>query len=495
MDARTDSRPVVAMTAISKSFAGTRALDDVDLAIAPGTVHALVGENGAGKSTLIKIGTGALAPDAGTVTVDGDDLTGAGRRAFQAAGVRVIYQERQIAPDLTVAENVLLDRLPGRAGSVSWRRMRAEAAERLAGIGLDVDPGADVRSLSVAEWQQIELARAVDYDARLVIMDEPTASLSRTEVEHLFTVVDRLRDRGVAVLYISHHLDEVFRIADEVTVLRDGRRAHHGPVAGLTPADLVERMFGPLAHELERRRDVEPTHVVIECDHVDLDGRLRDVDCRIGAGEIVGFTGGLGSGVSDLAGVLVGAVRPTSGQVRIDGRRVTSRTRAARSVAYVPADRKRRGLLLDRSIADNLTLAELAVPGSPLDSSAARRRRAGDLMRRAGVKTDSVRRGVGTLSGGNQQKVVIGRWLDHDCPAYVFDEPTAGIDIPSKQEIYRTMRRLADGGAAVVVCSTDFQEIGMVADRILVLRDGRVVGETTGADATEQHLIELEMSA
>ena len=491
-----ESVPVLDLQHISKSFPGARALDDVSLSMLPGEVHALVGENGAGKSTLIKIATGALQADSGRVVVSGEPVLHPSRRAFQTLGVRVIYQERQIARDLSIAENVLLDRLPGR-GRVSWRAMRREAAERLAMVGLDLDPRDSVRGLSVAQWQLIEIARAVDYGARAIIMDEPTASLSRLEVERLFHVVHSLRDRGVSVLYISHHLDEIFRLADTVTVLRDGEQVFNGPVARLTPDQLIREMFGELAHAVERStsspRSTGPAISLVDAHAGD---RVCGVSCDIYAGEVVGFTGGTGSGTTELAALLVGARRPSSGAVVLEGgRRLGSRSAAAKAVAFLPSDRKRRGLLLDKSIADNLLLGRLAVGGSPVTSPRNDRKLATMLMKAANVKSDSVDRGVRTLSGGNQQKVIIGRWLEVGTPVLVFDEPTAGIDIPSKIEIYATLRRLADEGAAIVVCSTDFQEVGMVADRVYVMREGRLVGEVAGRDATEQRLIELEMSA
>jgi ABC-type sugar transport system ATPase subunit len=487
--------PVLDLRGIHKSFPGARALEGVDLVVQPGEVHALVGENGAGKSTLIKIASGVLAADRGEVLLDGDSVTHPSRRAFQALGVRVIYQERQIAPDLSVAENVLLDRIPGRSFTVSWRRLISEARDRLEAVGLDLDPHMGVRNLSVAQWQLIELARAVDFGARLVIMDEPTASLSRNEVTRLFEVVERLRARGVAVLYISHHLDEIFQIAERVTVLRDGRLVFNGDVASMTTDQLVEKMFGQVVHHVDRQRSDRSPQVALELNDVVGGGRVHGVSCRIDVGEVVGFTGGVGSGTSELAALMVGATACDSGSVVLPGTGpVGSRHVAANSIAYLPADRKRRSLLLERSTGENLTLAELAVKGSLLNRPSRNRRRARELMERAEVKSDSPDRPVRTLSGGNQQKVVIGRWLDVGSKVLVFDEPTAGIDIPSKLEIYRTLRRLADEGAAVVVCSTDFQEIGIVSDRVLMLRDGRIVGEVEGEKATEQRLIEMEMS-
>jgi ribose transport system ATP-binding protein len=491
-----DVAPALELVDITKSYPGARALDGVSLRVMPGEVHALVGENGAGKSTLIKIASGAISCDAGTVRVGGELVGSSSRRAFQALGIRVIYQERQIARDLSVGENVMLDRLPG-TGLVSWRKTMSAASERLAMLGLDLDPRSSVRGLSVAQWQLIELARAVDYGARAIIMDEPTASLSRLEVERLFEVVNALRQRGVAVLYISHHLDEIFHLADTVTVLRDGRRVFNGPVAGLTPDQLVAEMFGEISHTVDRKdtavRSAGPAISLVD---VHAGDRVRGVSCEVFPGEVVGFTGGTGSGTTELASLLVGARRPTQGSVLLSGgRRLRSRSSAASAVAFLPSDRKRRGLLLDKTIADNLLLGRLAVKGSPIVAPRKQRKLANMLMLAANVKSDSADRMVRTLSGGNQQKVIIGRWLEVNTPVLVFDEPTAGIDIPSKMEIYATLRRLADEGAAIVVCSTDFQEVGLVTDRVFVMREGRIVGEIAGEQASEQKLIEMEMSA
>ena len=328
-------------------------------------------------------------------------------------------------------------------------------------------------------------------------MDEPTASLSRLEVDRLFAVVEALRSRGVAVLYISHHLDEIFRIADTVTVLRDGQRVFNGPVAGLTSDQLVEHMFGQIGHDVDRTGAARTSDTpAIVLDDVHLGDRLAGVSCEIFPGEVVGFTGGAGSGTTELASVFVGALRPLRGSVRLgSGKRVTSRARVAGDIAFLPSDRKRRGLLLDKTVADNLLLGRLAVQGSPIVRPRRQRNLATMLMKAANVKSDSVDRPVRTLSGGNQQKVILGRWMEVGTPVLVFDEPTAGIDIPSKMEIYATLRRLAAEGAAIVVCSTDFQEVGLVADRVYVMRDGRLVGEVAGVEATEQRLIEMEMSA
>ena len=486
---------------ITKSFPGVLALRGVSLVVRPGTVHAICGENGAGKSTLIKIATGAQPADSGVIRIGGEVVDRPTLRQLQARGVRAIYQERQIAPDLCVAENVLLDRLPKRLGRVDWRRARQVAGERLAALEIDLDIGAPVRSLTVAQLQMIEIARAVSFDARLIVMDEPTASLSRHEVEPLFRVVNRLRSAGVAILFISHHLDEVFAIADDVTVMRDGAVVAQGPAADFTTASVVQAMFGRSVDitRVERSSAGPVSTPVLQLRGVGT-ARLTDVSLDVAAGEIVAVTGGVGAGVSELARIAAGGSVPATGSVcvaqaggglqRIRGRRHA----LSLGVAFLPADRKRQGLLLDRSVADNVVLGQQADGAGPVFTPRRVRATASTLAPRANVRTATIDVGVGTLSGGNQQKVMIGRWMGVDSRVLIFDEPTAGIDIASKFDIYAELRRLADAGAAVLVCSTDFQEVGQVADRVIVMRSGRVIGEIAGARATEHGLLEMEMS-
>ncbi|MEO6492033.1 MAG: sugar ABC transporter ATP-binding protein [Ilumatobacteraceae bacterium] len=487
------------LNGITKSFPGVLALRGVSLVVRPGTVHALCGENGAGKSTLIKIATGAQQADSGTIEVGGVVLHRPNRRQMQARGVRAIFQERQIASDLSVTENVLLDRLPTRFGRVDWRRAKHMAAERLAALEIDIDLNAPVRSLTVAQLQMMEIARAVSFDARLVVMDEPTASLSRHEVEPLFRIVDRLRRAGVAILFISHHLDEVFTIADDVTVMRDGEVVAQGQASDFTPVSVVEAMFGRKVDitRVERASADRSTNVLLAIDGA-CSNKLDHVTLSVASGEIVAVTGGVGAGVSDLARVAAGAMQCGAGTVAVADasgamRSIRGRRQAlSLGVAFLPADRKRQGLLLDRTVSDNIVLGQQADGRSIVLPPSRLRRVATHLVPSARVKTATVDVTVGTLSGGNQQKVMIGRWMGVDSKVLIFDEPTAGIDIASKFEIYAELRRLADGGAAVLICSTDFQEVGQVADRVIVMRSGRIVGEVAGHDATEHHLLQLE---
>ena len=485
---------------ITKSFPGVLALRGVSLTVRAGSVHAICGENGAGKSTLIKIATGAQPADSGVIRIGGDVVDRPTLRQVQGLGVRAIYQERQIAGDLSVTENVLLDRLPTRLGRVDWRRAKVRAQERLDALEIELDINAPVRSLSVAQLQMMEIARAVSFDARLIVMDEPTASLSRHEVDPLFRVVERLRAAGVAILFISHHLDEVFSIADDVTVMRDGAVVAQQPASALTPKDVVEAMFG---RSVDITR-VERALVQSGASLLELRGicsrRLDNVDLTVSAGEIVAVTGGVGAGVSELARVAAGAFTPAVGTVSVASpsgpmRRVRGRRRAlALGVAFLPADRKRQGLLLDRSVADNVVLGLQAAGRTPVLTPRRVRRTASGLAPRANIKTANIDVGVATLSGGNQQKAMIGRWMGVDSRVLIFDEPTAGIDIAAKFEIYAELRRLADAGAAILICSTDFQEVGQVADRVIVMRSGRMVGEVAGREASEHRLLELEMA-
>jgi ribose transport system ATP-binding protein len=482
---------------IEKSFPGVRALKGVELAVRAGTVHALLGENGAGKSTLIKVASGALRPDAGTVTVDGVERSLTPQIAREL-GIRVLHQERQIAWTRTVADNVLLDRPPrNRLGLTTSAAVNRAAAARMAQVGVDLDPRAPVWSLTVAELQLLELARAVDDGVRILIMDEPTASLHRGEVEQLFSVVRQVRQSGVAVIYISHHLDEVLELADEFTVLRDGNAVASGAMHGVTMAELVRHIFGDDMHmtreDVFDGTQVEPGETIVELREAGFGTTVLPVSLELRRGEVVVVTGAVGGGSQELAKLISGAMQPTSGEVVIKGRSGLGRRAATRSgVAYLPADRKRQGLMLDRSVADNTLLAEGS--GRALATATYRRdnARAARACSELGVKVGDVRAPVRGLSGGNQQKAILARWMNMGSDVIVLDEPTAGIDIPSKIEIYRNLRRRASQGMAVVVVSTEYQEIRCVADRVIVMRDGTVVGELPGDAATEQCLFELE---
>ncbi len=489
--------PVLELHHIDKAFPGAVALTDVSLTIEPGRVHALVGENGAGKSTLIKIASGVLQPDSGRILLDGDEVRLSPGSA-RDLGIRVVHQERQVALPRSVADNVVLDRPPrGRTGLVTRASVAREAATRLERVGIDLDLDAPAWSLSVAQIQLLEIARAVDFGARCIIMDEPTATLHREEISGLFEVIRAIRDRGIAVIYISHHLDEVMELADDYTVLRDGQHINSGQIEGTTIEELVSLMFGQDVSL--RREDVHsgtssPGDPVVELTDVHFGNVLRGLTLQACRGEILVITGAVGSGTRELAQVMGGALKPTQGTASLTSNTSSSRRKAAKNgVAYLPADRKRQGLLLDRSVTENTLLAKNALDRSPWYLPTSAFRQAFEACQRLAVKVGNLGAPIRGLSGGNQQKVILARWVEVHSDVLVLDEPTAGIDIPSKFEIYRRLRSMAESGACVVVFSTDYPEIRCIADRVIVIRDGRIAGEIPGEDASEHRIFELEM--
>lgn len=486
---------------ISKTFVGVEVLRNVTLRIRPGEVHALVGENGAGKSTVIKVASGAVSPDQGRVCIAGKELMKATPVAAQALGLRVIHQERQIALDLTVAENVLLGRLPSRFGLVFPDQMVKLAKERLAMLGIQLDPRAPASSLTVAEQQLVEMARAVSFAAKIIIMDEATASLHRSEVVTLFALVERLREAGNAVLYVSHHLDEVFRIADVATVMRDGEVVGSRTVADTSPEELTKLIFG---EEVTVKRSVlrgsSPASrgdPIVTAEGIRYGPLVRGVDLQVNRGEIVALTGTTGSGASEVARIIAGALTATGGSLRYNGfnglSRV-SRSQCARAgIGFIPADRKREGLLLNESVRDNFALSRLAVGREWFVRTRRSRVRARQFVEELGIRVRDVNEPIVNLSGGNQQKVILGRWLEVESQLLVFDEPTAGVDIGSRLHLYRQFDTLTRNGATIIMVSTDYEEIAAIADRVYVLRDGRIVAELTGEQATPDRLFRIEM--
>ncbi|MER7922306.1 sugar ABC transporter ATP-binding protein [Streptomyces sp. NPDC096057] len=490
--------PALEASGITKAYPGVQALSSVTLRVAAGEVHALLGENGAGKSTLIKIVTGAERPDSGEVRVAGRTLRTHSPRAAQRLGVRVVHQERQIAADLTIGQNVLLGNLPGGAGgllSVGMITRRAQSV--LDDLGLDLDAGASAGTLSAAEQQLVELARAVSKQAPLVVMDEPTASLRRDEVEKLFRVIRALKASGTAVLYISHHLHEVFETADRATVLRNGCKVADLDVADTSPDQVVELMFDrQVAHlRLPRRARHGEPRVAVSLDAASAEPVLRPTALAAHYGEVLALCGAAGSGTTEVAELLAGVRRPSRGSVLRDrSGPLGTRSRAADGgIGFVPADRKSDGLLLGRSITENVAMG----PHSGLwrylrtrrfDERAARR-----ALTRGGVSAAvDPGRVVSSLSGGNQQRVVISRWLRADSRVMVLDQPTAGVDIAAKFELYREILALTAAGIAVVVVSSDYEEICCLADRVVVMCDGRIGAVVSGDDASPDLLYQLE---
>jgi simple sugar transport system ATP-binding protein len=469
--------PVLQMRGIEKAFVGVKALDDVDFRLFPGEVHALMGENGAGKSTLIKVLTGVYPIDAGEIALDGE--------------VSTVYQEVNLCANLTVAENLFLGREPLRFGRIRWREMRRRAAEALARVHLDIDVSASLDTYSLAVQQMVAIARALDVSASVLVLDEPTSSLDRDEVERLFAIVRELKDRGVAVLFVSHFIDQVYEIADRMTVLRNGRLVGEWPIAELSQVELVSKMLGREAETLEaldeKRAGLPEAKPFLQASGVGRTGVIDPFDLEIRRGEVVGLAGLLGSGRTEAARLLFGADRADAGRVSVGGTPVSLRSpraATARGIGFSPENRRTEGLVEELTVRENIVLALQAARGWTRPVA---RRRQDELVdhwiRALDIRPANPEQPVGTLSGGNQQKVLLARWLITQPRLLILDEPTRGIDVGAKAQIQRLVLSLSDDGMAVVFISAELEEVLRLSHRVAVLRDRRLVAEVVNDDA------------
>ncbi len=483
---------------VSKAFPNVQALDDVSLDVRPGEVLAFLGENGAGKSTLLKILSGDYQPDVGTLTIDGEQLSFANPREARAAGIRVIYQEPEIIPGVDVAENIFAGELPRRGPFVDRRELNRRTAEELAEYGFEQALPRDRMGdeLSSAQRQLVEIMRAVKSKMRILALDEPTSSLTEAEVEQLFALVRRLRSEGVAIIYVSHRLHEIMRIADRVAILRDGKLVLVEQASAMTEDDIVRNMVGRELGEVFDRKPAATDRVVLEVRDITSDVH-KGLSFDIKAGEIVGFAGLIGAGRSELAKVIFGEMPKTGGQVLIEGREVNigqPSNAIAEGIGFAPEDRKREGLVLIRSVLENATMAILRrLTRFRLVQRRREREIAAEYVERLNVRTPSLDQMVGKLSGGNQQKVVLARWLAAKPKVLILDEPTRGIDVGAKAEIYRLIDALANEGLAIMFISSELPEILGMSDRIIVMQGGRITGELPGSGATEEQVLELAM--
>lgn len=492
----TAERPVLALEGITKTYGAVHAVTDVSFSVRPGRVHGLVGENGAGKSTLVKIITGLEQADAGVVRIDGAAVSFRTPIEARAGGVVAVYQDPKLFPHLSVAENILIGFAPKNAlGAVDRRAMHATARRLLEQVGSDIDPGALLAGLSVAEHQFVEIARALSSELRLLILDEPTSPLTPTEAERLFRVVRTLRDRGTSILLITHRLEEIEQMSDEITVLRDGRHVATRPAATLDRAGLVQLMVGrPLETLFARRDPPPPGEAVLKVEKLALRGTFDDVSFTVRAGEIVGMGGLVGAGRSEIAKTLFGITPPTGGRVWLNGAEVQPRSprqMLGLGLAYLPEDRDRDGLIVAESVVHNITLpilGRLLRFGMVVDRKR-ERHLAAEAAATYNVKAASIEQAVASLSGGNRQKVAFAKWLATRPRALILDEPTHGIDVGSKAQVHEMIAHLADHGLAVVLISSDLPELLAMSDRILVVAEGKLVAELARAEATQEKVM------
>jgi len=476
---------------ICKSFPGVQALDQANLTVMPGEVMALVGENGAGKSTLMKILSGIYSPDSGTILMHGQEVQPRDPiNARDQLKVSIIYQEFNLAMNLSVAENIFLGRIPTRGGFIQYDQLYRQAEEFLTMLGTDLDPRVPVTRLSVAQQQMVEIAKAISYQASLLIMDEPTAALTRRETDALFKVTCGLRDKGVGIIFITHRLDEIFEIADRVTVMRDGKTVGTRPISELDRGTVVRMMVGRDLSDIYSAREQSIGKPILEVDQLSVPNLLSDISFQLFEGEILGLFGLLGSGRTELARTLFGIGPLSSGHVKVDGRQVLIHSPAEATkigLAYVPEDRKQHGLVLPMSVRENTTLTVLhSLTRLTMVRPALERQMTDRFIGELNIRTPSREQAVNNLSGGNQQKVVLAKWLASNPRVLILDEPTRGIDVGAKAEVHSIMAELAKKRVGILMISSELPEVLHMSDRILVMHEGRLTGIFSREEATEE---------
>jgi ribose transport system ATP-binding protein len=501
-DGHEDDQVLLKLEGIGKSFPGVRALHNVHLEVRRGEVHALVGENGAGKSTLMKILSGAYTRDAGEIYWEGRPINIHNPREAQDLGIGIIYQEFNLVPQLSIAENVWISREPFRNRAlqlIDWKEMRRRTQELLDELHLPLDPKRLVAGLGVAQQQMVEIAKALSLDAKLLIMDEPTSALTDTEINQLFTLIRRLKARGVSVVFISHHLDEVFEICDRGTVLRDGEYIDTVDLAQATKEDIIRLMVGRNLDQQYPKLASRPGEEALRVEGLNREGVLHDINFTAYKGEILGIAGLVGAGRTELMRAVFGADPITSGRVYIFGKEtsVKSPQVAIRAgVGLLPEDRKQQGLVLLLSVLHNISMASLdRLTSNLLLRKGDERKQANGFVERLRIATPGINQQVQYLSGGNQQKVVLAKWLASQSKILIFDEPTRGIDVGAKVEVYNLMNSLVENGVAVIMVSSEMPELLGMSDRILVMHEGRIAAELGRQDATQEKVLAAAMGA
>jgi len=486
---------ILRMTGITKRFPGTLALDNVQLTCEKGKVHVLLGENGAGKSTLVKIISGVYTRDAGTMWFDGKEVNFTDVRQAMAAGISMIHQELSLLPERTIAQNIYLGHEPmkkGLKGVIDYKKMVEESRELLNRLGVDLDPTIQVKKLSIAQKQMVEVVKALSQDVKLVIMDEPTSSLTSREIEKLFEIIQKLKKDGVSVIYISHRMDEIKRIGDSVTVMRDGQYIDTVDAATSDLNTLISMMVGRKIEKMYERNYCEPGEVVFETEN--LTGiRFRNVNIKVRAGEIVSLSGLVGSGRTEVAKAVFGYDPIDSGKVKLMGKEIKKLSpikSVANGMGFLPEDRKSEGLILPMSISENIVSASLRKIFRSGFLNSRRENEIGEkYVKSLKIATPDAQKVVGDLSGGNQQKVVVGKWLETGCKFLIFDEPTRGIDVGAKSEIYKLLDTLTQQGYGILMISSEMNEVIGISDRVYVMKEGEITGELTRDELTQERIM------
>lgn len=489
---------IIQMKNITKHFGGVKALTDVSFNVRKGEIHALIGENGAGKSTLMKILAGAYQKDQGQILIDGEEAKITTPKSVIKLGVSVIYQEFMLAPDLTVAENIFIDRLAESGMFIHWKELRRRAKEQLVKLGFDdIDPEAKVGSLSVAYQQIVEIAKCLARDSKVLVFDEPTAVLTFSETQKLLSIIRKLKEDGVSIIYISHRLEELLEISDHITVLKDGGYVGTVPTSSINKEQLVEMMVGREITQLFPERNAVIGDEILRVENLNAGEMVKDVSFTVKSGEVVGFSGLVGSGRTEAMRAIFGADKKNSGKVIFFGEEVNfkdPKEAIQHGFGLLPEDRKKQGLLLEQSIRMNTTLASMfKIKKAGIINHKKEKDYVKDLLASIATKYGSMEDNANSLSGGNQQKIALAKWLSADCKCVVFDEPTRGVDVGAKTEIYKIINKLAEQGVGVIVISSEMAEIIGVCDRAIVMRQGTVAGEVSKSELTENNLIKLAM--
>ncbi|WEG13358.1 sugar ABC transporter ATP-binding protein [Pullulanibacillus sp. KACC 23026] len=489
---------VVEMRNISKRFGGIQALQDVSLKVKKGEIHALIGENGAGKSTLMKILAGAYQNDKGNILIDGKDVKLTSPKIAMDLGVSVIYQELMLAPDLSVAENIFIDNLVSKGMILNWKNLRKRAKEQLSKLGFDdIDPDAKVETLTVARQQIVEICKCLARNSKVIVFDEPTAVLTFSEIEKLFGIIKQLKSEGVSVIYISHRLEELFELSDNITVLKDGKYVDTVPTASTNKVELVSKMVGRQLTQLFPKRNAKIGDEILKVENLYVGTTVNNVSFTVRSGEVVGFSGLVGAGRTEAMRAIFGADKKDSGKIIYLGKETNFKSpkeAIENGFGLLPEDRKGQGLLVEQSIRVNTTLASMRKI-KKLDIINHRKERGyvEKLLSSISTKYGSMEDKTNSLSGGNQQKISLAKWLSADCKCIVFDEPTRGVDVGAKTEIYKVINKLAEEGVGIIMISSEMTEIIGMCDRAVVMRQGSIAGEVKKSELSENNLIKLAM--